>query len=296
MSSDLYEMTLKHFNEAHEESGKNIEKSYKETIEKLFWFSEDVFSECHPSDFENVFKASSFPANEAPEELKYSIFLAKGGLYKHAYIALRNFLELSLVCFYFLILEKYEGKKWLRGEENTPFKRRILRVLFNNKKFIEIDKIVNLKEKIDDNYNYLSNFCHTKGRPFSHQDLNRANYPNFIDSSFKQYIEKVLDICDIVITCFVSINPIILFPLPIEQKFGLNGPMSGFLEENQVEVLFFLLKEESQRHLFDIYENSDEITSIIQGINSMPDLSDKELHEQVKQFKKDLDLISHPTK
>jgi len=50
-------------------------------------------------------------------------------------MALRDFLELSLVCFHFLLTARPKGNSRVKGQIPTTFKREILSVLFDNRDF-----------------------------------------------------------------------------------------------------------------------------------------------------------------
>ncbi|MHB9026896.1 MAG: hypothetical protein ACYC7E_22405 [Armatimonadota bacterium] len=85
-------------------------------------------------------------------------------------------------------------------------------------------------------------------------------------------------------TCFVGVNPIILFPLPIEKKLGMNGPMGGFLEENYVEILYKLLKPESLSRLLEYYESNPVVVSIREYFEGLPDITEEELIRQIEEY------------
>jgi hypothetical protein len=166
----------------------------------------------------------------------------------------------------------------------TPFKRDIINVLFKKNNFIQLDKYILIKDKIEKAYGKLNDICHTKGESHSHMSLSKANYPRFIQESYDSFIQIAKEVVNIVITCFVVVNPIILFPVPLELKFGINGPVSGFLEEYEVEILWKLLKPESLQHLRQYYESDPEIISIREEIENLPDISDEELRQQLDEF------------
>jgi hypothetical protein len=256
-------------------------------FKNINFFTSHVYANCFPPDYKSMAKVGFFPVNEAGLELEYSLFLAKGGMYKTAFMCLRNFLELSLICFYFLLQNDHKKPGvWSKGDEDTPFKKEYLEALFKNKDFQFFDKSFLLKDKIDEQCDFLSDFCHTKGQPCSHVKLTFSNFPRFIENSLLGFLTRVKEIINIVITCFTCVNPLILFPLPVTEKMGLNGPMTGFLEEGEVEILHKLLKPETLNQLIEYYKSDDRVVSVRRWFNSFPDITEEEFENQAKEFNK----------
>jgi hypothetical protein len=253
-------------------------------FDDLHFFASQILTECYPSDFESIKKMWWFPIVEAGLELEYSLFFAKAGIYKVAHMSLRNFLELSLTCFHFLLMKEAKGNEWVRGHVPTPFKRGILNVLLDNEDFFKLDRYIAIKDRIESAYRLLSDICHTRGQPSSHMTLSKANYPRFIEESLRRYIQTTQDVVDIVITCFVAVNPIILYPTPIEEKFGINGPMSGYLQEYQVERLRRLLKPASLEHLLHYYDSDPGVKSLREYFEGLPDITEDEFKKQLEDF------------
>ncbi len=276
------------FQGAYDATGKHVSMTpaLAENFKSIDFFATQVLKECFPFDLESLKRICYFPIIEAGLELEYSLFFAKAGVYKVAYMCLRNFLELSLVCFHYLLVAKAKGNTWVKGQSPTPFKKDILSVLFDNPDFQHFDRAIHLKDRINCQYGELSDICHTKGQPCSHRTLSQANFPNMVEESLNRYVDRSKDIIDLVIICFVSVNPIILFSLPIDEKFGMNGPMSGFLQEYQVKVLRQLLKPESLKHLLEHYEFDPGVVSIRQSFEEMQDITEEEFKRQLEDFDK----------
>jgi hypothetical protein len=273
------------FLEAFQETDKIIaaDAPLSEDFKRITFFSTQVLANCFPSDFESLRKGGLFPIVEAELELEYSLFFAKAGIYKMAYMCLRNFMELSLVCFHYMLTSK-RAIDWVKGQAPTPFKRQILAVLFESEDFCQLDQHIQIRESIDNYYNRLSDICHTRGQPCSHMTLSKANYPRLVEESLHTYISCCKDVIDIVITCFVGVNPIILFPLPIEEKFGINGPLSGFLEEYQTESLRKLLKPDSLKTLLQYFGTDPGVISLRQYFADLPDITEEEFKKQLEDF------------
>jgi hypothetical protein len=273
------------FIEAFEETDKTIavDTALSEDFERIRFFSTQVLANCFPLDFRSLRKVGLFPIVEAELELEYSLFFAKAGVYKLAYMCLRNFMELSLVCFHYLLTTR-RAIDWVQGQAPTPFKRQILSVLFESEDFRHFDRHINIRDRIDNYYNTLSDICHTRGQPCSHMTLSKANYPRLVEETLHTYISRCKDVIDIVITCFVAVNPIILFPLPIDEKFGINGPLSGFLQEYQTEALRKLLKPDSLKVLLKYFESDPGVNSLRQYFADLPDITEEEFRKQLDDF------------
>lgn len=286
MDGKRYDRFYGHFQDAYETTYKYIQDRPEllKDLENIEFFASQVFENCFPSDFDSLKKIMWFPVIEAGLELEYSVFLAKAGLYKIAYMSLRNFMELSLVYFHYLLTVKSMGNEWVKGQIPTPFKREVISVLFEDENFQRFDAEVSIKEGINRVYSELSDICHTRGQPCSHLELTRANFPQFIEDSFINYLNRTKEVINIIITCFVGVNPIILFPLPIQEKFGMNGPLSGYLEEYQVSVLRKLLMPPFLDILLKHYQNDIGVLETIQYFEALPDITKEAFQQQINDF------------
>lgn len=80
-------------------------------------------------------------------------------------------------------------------------------------------------------------------------------------------------------------NPILLVGLPIEEKFGINGPMSGYFIDQQANTLWNLLLNSTVPFFRQFIETDGEIEAIREGFESLPDISEEELEQQLEEFK-----------
>ncbi len=260
----------------------DLESDFKD----IHVFVHDIFPACFPSNSEREKKIWWFPLAEAGLDLEYSIFFAKAGIYKTAYMSLRNFMELSLVYFYYLLIAKSKGNEWAKGKIPTPFRNDILKVLFKNDDFRYFDSQIKIRESIDSEYGKLNDICHTRGVLHSHTTLSMGNYPRCIEESLRSFVTRIKAVIDVVMTCFVGVNPIILFPVPLDEKFGMSGPFSGYLKEYQVKTLHKLLTPESLKTLLAYYEANPNVASIRQYFEDLPDMTDEQRSQQKAVFDK----------
>jgi hypothetical protein len=84
---------------------------------------------------------------------------------------------------------------------------------------------------------------------------------------------------------FAILRPVVLVPFQIAEKFGLNPPLSGFLQDFEVETLRSLLPPEHLAWLEARAELDDEAISVKAWVESMPDLTPEQWDEQVKRQK-----------
>jgi len=265
--------------QSHEETSSKI----KETL-SIFNHIEDLI----PQTVEKVLSGHMFPVIEAGIELESSVELCKLGFYKHAMIALRNTLEMGILSVYWDI----EGKShthiqnWLHSLVDTPWKRTVFQKLKTNQNIKNFDDKHNILDYFDDLFKELSNFVHTKGRIHSSMDLGNANFNRFNEKSFLRWMDFTRKVVTFIIIIHVLKYPIALQYTPLDQKFGFNGPIGGFLEPYQSEAIRKFLEKDIVKTLQEISDSDDEATSIAQSINERPDITENEMREQEKELEK----------
>lgn len=268
----------------------NNELSYK--IRKIIWVFNSI-EDLVPKPLEKIMTGHMFPIAEANFELENSIALCKLGFYKHALIALRNVLELGLLSVYWDIDDKshLNIQKWLYSFDNTPFKNTIFKKLTTNENIEKFDKTHNFFSDIDILFGQLSNFVHTKGRFHSSNDLANANFNRFNEKSFLTWLKFMEKTAQFVVIVHILKYPVALQHTPVEQKFGLNGPVGLFLVPRQSEEIKQFLDEKILKTLQEISDNDPEALSLVEWIDKRPDISREEMEAQVKEFEK-----KYPTK
>ena len=241
-----------------------------------------------PETLENVGSGHVFPIGESEYELESSIHLCKLGFYKHAIIALRNVLELGLLSVYWDI----DGKshinipEWLSSNEQTPFRKEIIKVLKKNERIVEFDKEHNIFVQITDLYHELSDFSHTKGKSFSSTELSRANFNTFNPESIRKWLDFMGRVAAIVITIHILQYPVGLQNVNLFSKFGFNSPQLGFLEPHQVDGIRQFLDGKVTETLQTISDADPRAKFISQKINDMPDLPDEDIRAQEEEQEK----------
>ena len=74
--------------------------------------------------------------------------------------------------------------------------------------------------------------------------------------------------------------PVGMQHLPIWDKFGLNSPVGGILDESSQEAVLNVLDESTKMVLQEISNNDPNTKAIVKSILAMPDITDGELKKQ----------------
>jgi hypothetical protein len=274
-------------------------RAYKETIEFVESNSEiakrlsnsmlvgyQILFETPPSDLESVLKVGFHPFSEATTDICYAVFHAVSGSYKSAYHHLRSFFELYLIGNFFLSPNSPRGEalEWLVGEKDTPFMSRLLDRLFKEPNFAAADRLFGFKKEISKVYGRLSSIVHNKGIPVAHQALNLSNYPRFNINAFKGFLDELHDAIGIEAAAMALRSPIILYGLPMMQKFGLNPPLCGFLEEWESTLLREFIRPDWLPFLDEIAVNDVRAQAEREFVLSRDDISSEEYEQQCREF------------
>lgn len=270
------------------------EPHLQETVRLTRRFCHTILLQLVPSYFESQARIGYFPFAEASTDGAFAIDLALSGLYKPAYSCLRSFLELSFVGLHYLALPDRDrsGVKWLEGESSTPFRSRVVRALQAHPQFSAAAKKVDLFGRFDSLYGRLSDITHTKGLDYGHIKISKANFPRFVDSSLREFSQAAHEAASLVATAFSILRPVVLIPLPLFEKFGLNPPASGFLEGSEVEDVMSLLPSGHREWLGSRGDSDEEARSVLAWILELPDLSEEEIQKQVEDQEKWLTELS----
>lgn len=275
----------------HKENIENTEKyladnpELHQKIDKLVWAYHEV-GHVIPQNDKRIFSGHNLAYNESYYEVECSYQLIKLSLYKYAFIALRNALELGLLSIYWDKDDKAEIsiQNWYDSKEDTPFKKEIssgLKTIDNIKEFC---KHYDLFSRIDKLYGTLSDFNHTRGYLFSGHNLNHANFTRFNEKALLDWSELLEPLIQLLLTVYILKYPVAIQNTPIQEKFGINGPFGGFLEVFQSEQIKEVLNPDELKILQKVSDNDEKARSLADWVNSFPDISDKELKRQVYEF------------
>lgn len=243
-----------------------------------------------PITGDNVFSGHLFPQVEAETELEDSIALCKLGFYKHAIGALRHLLELGLLSVYWDIDGKshHEIQGWLKSDEPTPFKTKILKRLRTHPNIQRFDKTHELFADTSRLFDRLNDFTHTRGIQHSTRRLKKSNVNTFNDQALLEWLDLLTGVVGIIATFHLLVYPIGLQYTPLDDKFGLNPPAGGFLQPIQMDRLKRFLDKRWLETLQEISDSCPDIQSLVNWVNERPNITEEEFSAQVEQFDKDM--------
>ena len=252
-------------------------------IEEQIWAYRSLL-DLVPETTENFISGHIFPLLEGGYELDSSIAFCRLGFYKHAIGALRNVLELGWLSVYWDLGNRshVDIQGWFRSVETTPFRNSVFKKLKANDNFKTFDDKHALLNGTEKTYETLCNFAHTRGARFSSRQLTRSNLNNFNERSFKKWLSLMKQVVADVAVFHILKYPIGFQEIPIDEKFGLNSPMGGFLAPWQVERFKRLLPANVVATLQEISDNDPDVRKVAESINAMPDITEEEWRRQIE--------------
>lgn len=267
----------------------------KELFFSCLHFINEGLIQSFPSTFDMINKFGYFPGTEAEYELQQSLNLSFLAQYKSSFDSLRRAIELVVVSVFFLddSLPVHEARNWANSKNSTPMFSNMLKKIKRRKNFLALEEKFKCIEFIQNFYWELSDISHTRGISFSLnriQDtrnvINGVSVPNFSPDAFNFFIAKFTCAIQHIAIFLTLMNPVILTPLPMFEKFGLNPPMSGFFEFSEVETLKAVLPNEFFSYAEKYFQNDPIVNGIIEDISNRPDLSEEQLNKQLKDHDK----------
>lgn len=238
---------------------------------------EDVFR----SDFETLRRTWLFPPLECSGELQEALCRILECSYKSSFDHCRRALEIAVVGCYFVQEEVSQdsGMKWLRSDENTPFFSHTCMKLFNKGLFLKFDRAFYWVSKLKKMYGRLGDFVHTRGMKYSlnsiqpsHALIGGFRMREFCRESVIYCLDTYVETVRHLATLYTLNNPVLLVGLPLDEKFGGNGPFSGFFAEGQSQLLRNILFEETREFFENEAENNEGVQSVLDWIKELPDM------------------------
>ena len=254
-----------------------------ENAEALFdclTFMDSDMLDCMRSDYDSLGRVWLFPATEAADELGESINRIFQCAYKSVRDNLRRALELALVGVYFSLshISADDAKKWLSSERQTPFISRLLKPLCKTVNFKSLADQHQWHEKIQSFYWGLCDTIHTRGRIHSlrelqpaHSRINGVALPEFNEESLASCLDLFIMTVRNISIILAAYNPVLLVGLPMVQKFGPDGPLSGFFEYDQSDRIWRLIPKEFHQAFKTIEKQDEDVISAKDWVENLPD-------------------------
>jgi len=235
-----------------------------------------------PETVDRVCSGHFFPYSESYYELENSLELCKQGFYRHSLFALRCVLELGVIGLYFDKDDQahIDVQAWLRSKDLTPHFRNSLQRLFELEYFRRFNDIFSLQQEVKNVYSSLSDYVHIRGLCYSNTGQTRSNFNQFSESSLRRYIEYMKKVVKSIVIMMLLKYPIGMQDLPLWEKFGLNQPTGGFLDESSRPAVLSILDNETKEFLQNISINDPTTNEIVRHILAMPDLTEEQLRLQ----------------
>ncbi len=245
-----------------------------------------------PATVDNFWSGNLFPYTEAEYELNSSVYFAIRGFYKQALNSLRSVLELGLLSVYWDIEDKSHIaiQEWLQSKEDTPFRHKIQKRLLEHKNIKRFDDEAGFFTQLDALYKKLSSFTHTKGARYSSRALSISNYNTFNEKSLKYWARSLQEVIRLVMMLHILKYPVAYQYTPVDEKFGLNSPIGGFLNPHQVERVKEIFDEKTNTLLQTISDADPEAIEVAKWVNSHPDITEEEYEQQAIDFDKQMIL------
>ena len=236
-----------------------------------------------------------FPWIEAQHELSVALNQALLGFHRASYDHQRRALELILVGSLFVSERATEAEveRWMESDDKTPMFARTLTRLAGVGRYAKLDAETGWRKRIQEFYGRLSDISHVRGELRGFRSI-QPSHCNFGGVPVPEYsaeaLEKALDSFVITVGYIAMLvalsNPILVFGLPITEKCGLNGPISGFFEESQAERLRTLIPDRHRDALVALAEADPDVESSKRYFCSLPDLTVEQVKAQAEVFRR----------
>lgn len=229
------------------------------------------------------------PIEEAFEDLNTSYEVAKAGISKYAFIALRCALDNGILAAYWKAFgsDRKEFRAWLRSAEPTPTKtKNFWQMLAKLPAVSSFEHRFSLRTSIA-NMDWLSDFVHTRGWAYSSGGIRHAKTRSANPTgTFEKWIDAFHDVVRIIVLLQLLVNPKLCIEVnhdTLIRKYGTESriPFFGNLMGDYWRFLPDVTGSQEYEFAKKFASESKEHAEIRQILASMPDLSDREIREFV---------------
>ncbi|MYA10035.1 MAG: hypothetical protein F4Z32_01025 [Gemmatimonadetes bacterium] len=137
-------------------------------------------------------------------------------------------------------------------------------------------------------YEELSKYQHVRGVRYSSRHLSHGNVIRFQVIAFVKWANLAFQVVRLVTTVHLLKYPVGLQETRIDEKFGLNPPMGGFLNPWQADRLRSLFGSDDLAMLQKISDADPQARKLAEEIAAMPDLTTEQRELQELQWAKDV--------
>ena len=278
-----------------EASKEHIQNRYKarDQLEVCRQFMVHDLTDAPPGDFATLERMWFFPWVEAEHELSVALNHALLGFHRASYDHQRRGLELILVGSFFISekTSEEEAQKWVSSYDQTPMFTKTLKRLAKVGLYAGLEARTGWVNEVKEFYWALSDISHVRGEQKgfrsiqpSHSNFNGVPVPEYSTDALEKTLDSFVSTVGYIALLIALSNPVLVFGLPITEKRGINGPVSGFFEEPQAERLRALIPERHREVLVALAEADPCVESIKDYFYSLPDLTTDQFQEQIKDF------------
>jgi len=240
-----------------------------------------------PQTVENFGSGHYFPHAESYYEIEASYEFTLQGFYRYSLIALRLVLELGLLGVYFSVddNEHIEVRPWITSKEQTPRRKEIFKRLLKLPNFQIFDKKFQLQNRVLDTFDKLDGYTHTRGYKFSSSKLlNHANFNRFEPQSLQRYCDLMFSVTKDLIVVLLLKYPLGMQRLPLDEKFGMDGPIGGFLQDHEVGFITSIIQPDERDLLQKLSDDDVNVQQTVEYIRNLPDLTDEQWKKQSQEW------------
>lgn len=273
-----------------------IESEYpnKDELDNCITFLHIDLLEAVPGDLTSLGRVWYFPWAEASSELELSLAFALMSFHRSAFDHQRRALELVAVGSYFLSqhVTQKQARDWYSSVDQSPFLTRAIDKLASGGFPARLDQEIGWVADMKKFYWGLSDIVHVRGTEYGSDVIQPVAgrfsglpVPRFDPKSLTRALDSYRATTQHVATLLVAANPIVTHALPMDEKFGLGGPMSGFFQETAVERLRLVLGEARWERISAIAADDPGVQSLRESIENLPDLTEEDWKQQVEAHK-----------
>ena len=265
----------------------------RELLENSNWFVKHDLMEAPFRDLSLFERVGYFPWREAKHDLCGALDQALLGYHRASFDLQRRSLELILVGAWFVSEQTTEedAHAWMSSKNPTPRFNRMLQGLSKDNLYAGLEVKTSWVDEVQKFYWRLCNISHVRGVQNGLDAIQPRNAtfdgwpaPKYSEEALEKALDSFVDTISYIALLIALSNPVLLSDLPIEEKFGINGPASGFYEEGQAENLRELIPEKHRDVLVNLAKADDHVVSVRDWVSSRPDLTAEQLEKQFDDF------------
>ena len=256
----------------------------KYSLEDAFSGSLDAFQKC-----------GFFPYVELAYEFNSFQSLLLLGYYKNTRDSMRRILEVALTAV--VMLSEYknmsDANKWVSSESDAPFFSENIKVLKSIGLVGELNNRFEFIAEMRKLYWCFCDYCHTRGRNYSTRIkqgseacISGVFIPKFSQTECELVMEQFCSTVGYLAVLLIVHNPALLLSVDKDSKWGLNGPISGFFSDGQVQDLLAVLPDGYADFFREYSKTNEDIVGLKEYFEQLPNLSDDDIKNQVQDFQR----------